>query len=111
MTLLEKANAILTDKNTNLKAGNLKSGVTCMGVTGTLTELQGEEITVTPTTSVQTITPSEGKNGITSVTVNAVDNTIDANILAENIKSGVTILGVTGTYTGETTTTNTTSST
>ena len=36
-----------------------------------------------------------------TVTVNAVTSAIDDNIVAGNIKSGVTILGVEGTYTGE----------
>lgn len=98
-------------------------------------DVNGEEITVTPTAAKQTITPSQGKNAITKVTVNAapletksvtpttsaqeieatgtgkiglskvtvaaVTSAIDANIVAGNIKSGVTILGVTGSYTGE----------
>ena len=66
-------------------------------------DVNGEEISVTPTTSQQVKTPSSGKNAITKVTVAAVTASIDANIVAENIKSGVTILGVQGTYTGETT--------
>lgn len=56
--------------------------------------------TVTPTTSTQTITADEGKTGLGTVTVNAVTAAIDVNITAENIKSGVTILGVTGSYSG-----------
>lgn len=56
--------------------------------------------TVTPTTSLQTVTADEGKTGLGTVTVNAVTAEIDANITAENIKSGVTILGVTGSYSG-----------
>lgn len=56
--------------------------------------------TVTPTTSLQTVTADEGKTGLGTVTVNAVTAAIDANITAENIKSGVTILGVTGSYSG-----------
>lgn len=102
-TLLEKANQILAQKEANLLPENLKSGITCMGVEGTVTELVGEEIVITPSIEQQVITPSEGKNGITQATVNAVTSAIDANILPENIKSGVTILGITGTYTGETT--------
>lgn len=65
-------------------------------------DVEGEEITVTPTTSKQVKTPSTGKNAITKCTINAVTAAIDSNIKAENIKSGVTILGVTGSYTGET---------
>lgn len=43
--------------------------------------------TVTPSTSAQTITPTQGKDGISQVNVNAVDNTIDQNIQASNIKA------------------------
>ena len=58
--------------------------------------LNGEEITITPTTSQQIITPGQGKNAITQATVNAVTSSIDANIVQNNIKRGVTILGVEG---------------
>ena len=57
--------------------------------------------TVTPTTSKQTITAGSSYDGLDTVTVNAVTSAIDDNIVAGNIKSGVTILGVEGTYTGE----------
>lgn len=59
-----------------------------------------QDKTVTPTTSEQTITADTGKDGLGTVTVNAVTSAIDENIVAGNIKSGVTILGVTGTYSG-----------
>lgn len=59
-----------------------------------------QDKTVTPTTSKQTITADEGKDGLGTVTVSAVTAAIDANIVAGNIKEGVTILGVTGTYSG-----------
>ena len=52
---------------------------------------------VTPTTSAQTITPDSG-HAYKKIEVSAVTAAIDANIIAENIKSGVTILGVLGTY-------------
>jgi len=61
-----------------------------------------ETASVTPTTSPQTIEPTgTGMIGLSSVSVSAVTSAIDANIVAENIKNGVTILGVEGTYTGE----------
>lgn len=60
-----------------------------------------QDKTVTPTTSEQTITADQGKTGLGTVTVSAVTAAIDENIVAANIKSGVTILGVTGNYTGE----------
>lgn len=56
-------------------------------------------IEVTPTTSEQEITPDDGYIGFSKVTVAAVTAAIDENIVAENIKDGVTILGVTGSYT------------
>lgn len=56
--------------------------------------------TVTPTTSKQNITADSGKV-LEKVTVNAVTAAIDENIVAGNIKSGVTTLGVEDTYTGE----------
>lgn len=59
-----------------------------------------QDKTVTPTTSQQTVTADTGKDGLGTVTVNAVTAAIDENIAAGNIKSGVTILGVTGTYSG-----------
>lgn len=65
-------------------------------------DVEGEEITVTPTTSKQVKTPGTGKNAITKCTINAVTSAIDPNIVAGNIKKGVTILGVEGTYEGET---------
>lgn len=64
-----------------------------------LTPKPTQNKTVTPTTSKQTIKADDGKT-LGTVTVNAVTAAIDANITAGNIKSGVTILGVEGTYTG-----------
>lgn len=93
-------NAVTSAIDANIAATNIKSGVTILGVEGSVVELNGETANVTPTTAEQTITPTTG-NGLTSVTVAAVTAAIDANIIAENIKSGVTILGVEGTYTGE----------
>ncbi len=56
--------------------------------------------TATPSTSQQVITPDYNYQGLSQVTVSAVTSAIDADIVAGNIKSGVNILGVTGTYTG-----------
>lgn len=92
--------AVTSAIDEDIVAGNIKSGVTILGVEGSVVELAGETTEITATTSEQTIEPTEGKNGFTSITVNPVTASIDANIIAENIKSGVTILGVEGTYTG-----------
>lgn len=52
---------------------------------------------VTPGTSTQTISPDSGYYGLSSVTVAG-----DSDLIASNIKSGVNIFNVTGTYTGAT---------
>lgn len=52
---------------------------------------------VTPATSAQTVYPDQGYDGLSSVDVAAVDASIDANIVAGNIKKDVSILGVVGT--------------
>lgn len=67
--------------------------------------------TATPSTSQQTITADNGYYGLSQVTVGAVTSSIDANITAGNIKSGTTILGVTGNYTGASATVATTTAT
>lgn len=88
--------------DSNLKSSNIKEGVSIFGVSGSVKELNGAEAYVSPSTELQVILPktSEGKNAITRVTINPVDNTIDNNITSDNIKQGVSILGVEGTYTG-----------
>lgn len=84
--------------------------------------------TVTPTATQQVVTPDEGYGGLSSVTVagapldeaiivqsgtadvehtptglgyKGVTVTGDADLVAQNIKEGIEILGVTGTYSGE----------
>lgn len=157
--------AVTADIDSNIVAGNIKSGVSILGVTGTLTELKGQtktitangtytpdsgyngftsvtvnvntvknqdktitangtytpdagytgfgkvtvnintvnntvnntNLTVTPKTTSQSFTPASPYTGYGNVTVNAVTSAIDSNITAANIKSGVKILGVTGT--------------
>jgi hypothetical protein len=89
--------AVTSSIDANIIAGNIKSGVSILGVTGNVVELNGETKVITPTTSQQIITPSSGKNAITQATVEAVTSSIDSNIIAGNIKKDVTILGVTGT--------------
>lgn len=56
-----------------------------------------ESLNVTPSTSAQTITAS-GCDGYSPINVSAVTSSIDPNITAGNIKDGVSILGVTGSY-------------
>lgn len=51
---------------------------------------------VAPLVTQQTIYPDAEYDSLQSVTISAVTSAIDSNIKAENIKDGVTILGVTG---------------
>lgn len=55
-----------------------------------------QEKTVTPETLPTVIGPDEGYDGLSQVTVNP-----DAQLKAENIRSGKTIFGVTGSFEGE----------
>lgn len=69
--------------------------------TNIFTDNAGALITVyqgTPGNSFIEVLPSEGKNGITKIQQPIVDSSIDFNIKPENIKKGITILGITGTY-------------
>ena len=60
--------------------------------TKVLQSTQGNEFTE--------ILPSTGKNGITKINQPIIDSSVDDNIKPENIKKGVKILGVLGTYEG-----------
>lgn len=110
-----------TVTDANLVAGNIKNGVTIFGVTGTMvaealvisdtldtnggtirtittsttpTMLQ-QKININPSTAAVTVTPDNGYDAMTSVQING-----DEDLVAGNIKSGVNIFGVTGTYAG-----------
>ena len=63
-------------------------------------DIELDTLNVTPTTNAQSITPLDPVKGWDEVNVSAVTSNIDSNIQAENIKSGVSILGVTGNYSG-----------
>lgn len=121
-----KLDAILEDKNTNLKPENLKAGVTCLGVEGVLTEAptgtdelvategvlvskelknNDEDIPVLSTSAVfsygePTVVNAGGKftTQISQATIASL-----AGVTADKIVSGNTILGIEGTAEGGTT--------
>lgn len=58
--------------------------------------------TVDPSTAALDIYPNTGYYALSTVHVNAIDSSLEPNLVPNNIKAGVTIFGVTGTYTGAT---------
>lgn len=83
--------------DSQLKPENIKSGVEIFGVSGALTTFDKPltETTITPSKNIQTITPDSEHSGFNKVTVAG-----DENLVASNIRKGVTIFGVTGTNEG-----------
>lgn len=88
---------ISSTEKAKLVAGNIRQGVTVLGVSGTMSTTEGvnaQEKSVTPTKSTQTVTPDSGYNYLSSVEVAAIPEqyitTTDANATADDIKSGKT---------------------
>lgn len=81
----------VTVNSTNISAGNIKAGVTILGVEGTYS---GEAISVesnknaTPMTSSQVITPSSGYDYLAQVTVAAIPYTETANTYGITVTIG-----------------------
>lgn len=93
-------NGVTSAIDSDIKATNIRKGIDILGVTGTMEEYVAPKLqskSATPKTTSQTITPDSSYDGLSSVSVGAVTSSIDSNITASNIKSGVSILGVTGT--------------
>lgn len=57
-----------------------------------------QPVNVTPSTESQQIYAPDGVSGYSPVNISGVNSNIDPNIIPENIKKDVTILGVTGNY-------------
>ena len=106
MTIKEKLttinNALNSIKQAIVSKGQTPSGdiTTYATAIGNISAANNTTLSVTPTTSAQNLSPSSPYTGYSSVSVSAVTSAIDSNITAENIKSGASILGVTGNYTG-----------
>lgn len=79
-----------------LTPNKLKLGETILGIEGNLEPDKPDQVkTVDPTLNIQNIVPDTGYE-LSQVTINAVTSAIDPNILPNNIKNGVNILGVVG---------------
>lgn len=81
----------------NAVAGDIRTGKTAYvgGSKITGSAPAKEATTITPTTTDQTVAAGTHLTGILTIKG-------DPNLVAENIKSGVTIFGIEGTYTGPT---------
>ena len=99
-TNLEVLNGIASKLGSSIEGDDIASAITAISAVagGQIKKLTTKS--VDPTTENKTYTPSSSYNGFSSFTVKAVTAAIDENIVAGNIKDGVTILGVTGTYDG-----------
>ena len=72
----------------------------CFGAVEITTAITQEK-EVTPSFEEQIIEPDAGYTSLSQVKVNAIDASVDVNIKPENIRKGIEILGVLGTYSGE----------
>lgn len=94
-------NKVIILRNINvLKPENIRAGVTILGIVGNYTggsaQLIGGTINLGAAAPTTPVTPPTGYDGFSSVAV-TIDSTV---IKPENIKAGVTILGILGTATG-----------
>lgn len=81
--------AISTTEKSKIVAGNIRQGVTILGVEGTMSgseDVNAQTKMVTPTASVQTVTPDTGYNYLAQVTVNAIPYSE-----SDNSAGGVTV--------------------
>ena len=70
--------AISQQERAKLIGGNIREGITILGVTGTMSgteDVTAQSASVTPGTTQQVVTPGEGYNYLSQVTVAAIPYT------------------------------------
>ena len=90
---------VTVKKPDTLVAENIRKDINIGGVVGSLkpyVPVVSSELNVEPKTEIQIFTPSENEY-YDKVNVGAVTSSIDSNIIPENIRNNVEILGVKGT--------------
>lgn len=81
--------SISSTEQAKIIAGNIRQGVTILGVEGTMSgseDVHAQTKTVTPATTAQTVTPDAGYNYLTQVTVNAIPY-----VETDNVSGGITV--------------------
>ena len=81
--------AISATEQAKLVAENIREGITILGVEGSMSgseDVVAEAPTVTPTASQQVVTPGQGYNYLSQVTVNAIPY-----VETENSAGGITV--------------------
>lgn len=80
--------AISTTEQGKIVAGNIKSGVSILGVTGTYSgaSIKAQTKTVTPKATAQTVQPDSGYDYLSAVTVEKIPY-----VEAENAAGGITV--------------------
>lgn len=80
---------IASSEQAKIIASNIRQGITILGIEGSMSgteDVTAENVTVTPATTSQTITPSTGYNYIAQVVVNAIPY-----VETDNAAGGVTV--------------------
>ena len=80
--------AISTTEQNKIVAGNIKSGVSILGVTGTYSgaSIKAQTKTVTPKFTAQTVQPDSGYDYLSAVTVEKIPY-----VETENAAGGITV--------------------
>lgn len=98
--LIANLDKIANDIDGKIIPSNIREGVELFGVEGSLEPLSTERREVTPDVITHVIVPDQAHNGFHEVIVKAVTPSIDADIVADNIRYGKNILGINGTLSG-----------